>query len=269
MLDMSLTMENITRHGPETPAGGGLPPAAVINPTREPWDTPVSPRVILTFTLPDYRTLCRLVRPPEPPRYLYNCTLRQGHWHETPITFMAPALGAPYAAMVMEKLIVLGARMILALGWCGSLQHEVKIGDLVLPTSTVSTEGTSRHYPLGGQPPDPDPGLNDLLRRLLQASETPWQEGPVWTTDGFYRETVDLVRDYQARGVLGVDMEMAALFAVGRFRRVPVAGLLLVSDELATLKWQPGYRSKHFRRSRDRAAALVLAAAAQWAGDHD
>ena len=73
---------------------------------------------------------------------------------------------------------------------------------------------------------------------------------------------------YQAQGVLGVDMEMAALFAVGRFRQVPVAGLLVVSDELATLQWRPGYRSERFRRARDQAARLVLAAAVQWDGGH-
>jgi uridine phosphorylase len=224
--------------------------------------------VILTFTLPDYRYLCRLVQAAEPPRSIYNCALRQGRWEDQPVTLMAPALGAPYAVMVLEKLLVLGARMVLALGWCGSLQSSLSIGDLVLPTTTVSTEGTSRHYPLDGQAPDPDPGIYGLLRRLLQASEHPWQEGPVWSTDGFYRETAPLVQTYQAQGVLGVDMEMAALFTVGRFRQVPVAGLLVVSDELATLTWTPAYHSEPFRRGRDQAARLVLDAAAAWEEAH-
>ncbi len=244
------------------------PPAAVINPTREPWDAPVTDRVILTFTLPDYHHLCRLVQPQEPPRYIYNCALREGRWNDQPLTLTAPALGAPYAVMVMEKLLALGARMILALGWCGSLQPDLAIGHLVLPTATVSTDGTSRHYPLNGHSPDPDPGLTGLLRQLLTASDFPWQAGPVWSTDGFYRETAPQVTSYQAQGVLGVDMEIAALFTVGRFRQVPVAGLLVVSDELATLKWKPGYRSERFRRARDNAARLVLAAAALWEGGH-
>ena len=269
---MSSEAEPAARLGvPDCPGGpgrGASPSHAIINPTREPWDDPVTARVILTFTLPDYRYLCRLVQPKDSPRYIYNCALREGRWHDRPITLTAPALGAPYAVMVLEKLMVLGARMVLALGWCGSLQPGLAIGDLVLPTATVSTEGTSRHYPLNGRPPDPDPGLTEILRQLLEASGHPWQEGPVWSTDGFYRETVQQVEAYQAQGVLGVDMEMAALFTVGRFRQVPVAGLLVVSDELATLQWNPGYRSERFRRARDQAARLVLAAAAQWEGSH-
>jgi uridine phosphorylase len=253
---------------PGSPGGTALPSEAIINPTREPWDAPVTARVILTFTLPDYNYLCRLVQPPEAPRHIYNCALSEGRWDNQPVTVMAPALGAPYAVMVLEKLRVLGARMVLALGWCGSLQPHLKIGDLVLPATTVSTEGTSRHYPLEGQPPDPNPVLYKILRQLLETSDDHWQEGPVWSTDGFFRETVEQVTNFQTQGVLGVDMEMAALFTVGRFRQVPVAGLLVVSDELATLKWNPAYRSEHFRRSRDRAARLVLAAAAQWDGGH-
>jgi uridine phosphorylase len=241
---------------------------AIINPTREPWDQPVSDRVILTFTLPDYRYLSRLMEAGDPPRYIYNCALREGRWEDQTITLMAPALGAPYAVMVLEKLIALGAHMVLALGWCGSLQSHLTIGDLVLPTSAVSTEGTSQHYPLDGLSPDPDSGLVRILRNLLESSEASWREGLVWSTDGFYRETVDLVRYFQGQGVLGVDMEMAALFTLGQFRRVPVAGLLVVSDELATMHWNPGYRSERFRRARDQAARLVLGAAVHWDGGH-
>ena len=47
-----------------------------------------------------------------------------------------------------------------------------------------------------------------------------------------------------------------------------VAGLLVVSDELASLSWNPGYRSARFRQAREQAARLILAAAAQWVGDH-
>jgi uridine phosphorylase len=265
---MACKSGNIPLDGPEAPNLGGSPSNAIINPTREAWDEPITARVILTFTLPDYRYLCRLVQPSGPVRYIYNCALREGIWNGRPVTLMAPALGAPYAVMVLEKLMVLGARMVLALGWCGSLQSGLSIGDMVLPTTTVSTEGTSGHYPLDGQPPDPDPGLSGVLRRLLSKSDSRWQEGTVWSTDGFYRETVTQVAAYQSQGVLGVDMEMAALFTVGRFRQTPVAGLLVVSDELSTGKWNPGYRSEAFRRARDQAARLVLAAAAEWEGSH-
>jgi uridine phosphorylase len=140
----------------------------------------------------------------------------------------------------------------------------VELGHVVLPTATVSGEGTSRYYSLEEISSEPDKVLCRLLRRQLGGAGLTWHEGAVWSTDAIYRETVELVREQQQEGVLAVDMEMAALLAVGRFRRVPVAGLLVVSDELSSLKWRPGYRSENFRQTRHQAAELVLAAAAEW-----
>jgi len=236
---------------------------ALINPIREPGEAPVSSRVILAFTRPDYHYLCRVTHAAGPPRYLWDCAVHEGIWEGQGIAVAGPALGAPYAVMVLERLIALGARVILALGWCGSLQHHVKVGSLVIPTAAVSGDGTSPHYlPKGTQPAAPHPELTRLLQEQLQDSEIPRHCGPVWTTDAFYRETPEQVRHYQAQGVLGVDLELAALFAVGRYRQAAVAGLLAVSDELADLTWRPGFRTPAFKQARREAARAMLAAAA-------
>ena len=60
---MSYKLQNIPLNRPEARGSGAPTSEAIINPTREPWDTPVTDRVILTFTLPDYRYLCRLLQP--------------------------------------------------------------------------------------------------------------------------------------------------------------------------------------------------------------
>lgn len=252
-------------HQPQVP---GAASEAIINPVREEWEEPVSPRVILTFTLPDYRFLCHLANAAGPPRYVWNCALQEGTWNDQALTLVAPAIGAPYAVAVLEKLIALGAAMVLALGWCGSLQTQAPVGTVILPEAAVSGDGTSRYYFPEEDSHSPHPLLLAHLQRSLERADLPFCRGRVWTTDAFYRETVDLVRAHQGQGVLGVEMEMAALFAVGRFRRVPIAGLLLVSDELAEMSWQPAYRSEalrqRFRQSRHAAARLTLTAAAQW-----
>jgi uridine phosphorylase len=231
----------------------------------------VSARVVMSFTRPDHQLLCRLVKAQKPPRYLWDCAVKAGSWTERPVTVAGPALGAPYAAMVLEKLIALGAKAVVALGWCGSLQPHVGLGSLVLPTTAVCGDGTSPHYRLDEGDLKPDSGLrNSLEEYLLEGlgEGVPWHSGSVWTTDAFYRETVAAVRHYQSQGVLAVDLELAALFAVGRFRDVPVAGILVVSDELFTLKWRPGFRSGRLRQAREAAARAALAAAAAWSEDN-
>jgi uridine phosphorylase len=222
----------------------------------------VAPRVILAFTRPDYHNLCRLSRTTGPPRYLWDCGIHEGSWEGKDLTVAGPALGAPYAVMILERLIALGAKVVLALGWCGSLQNRVQVGSLVVPTAGVSGDGTSPHYLPGGGQPAPHGGLCRLLQSHLQDAEMPVHSGPIWTTDAFYRETAAQVSLHQAQGVLGVDLELAALFAVGQFRQVAVAGLLVVSDALGDLTWRPGFHTPAFRQGRRKATRVVLDVAA-------
>jgi nucleoside phosphorylase len=177
--------------------------------------------------------------------------------HGPPLTVSGPMVGAPQAVMVMEKLIALGATRIWVVGFCGSLQPEVKIGDLVIPTSAHCEEGTSAHYPVQGRRPESDEKLNGLLQDALKMKGLPFRMGEVWTTDAPYRETLDKVKRYQRLGVLAVEMEMSALMTVALFRRVSVAALLVVSDELFDLKWKPGF-SDPLLQQRGRAAAEIL-----------
>jgi purine-nucleoside phosphorylase len=241
---------------------------ALIQPTREPGEEPVTPTVVLTFTQPDYQSLCRLTQAHGTPRQFWGCASRPGSWEGAPLTVVAPALGAPYAAMVLEKLIVLGARRVLALGWCGSLAPQVRIGDLILPTRAVPGDGTTRHYCREPDEIRPHQGLAEILAAGLPDVEVPWHAGAVWSTDAFFRETKGLVRSCQSQGILGIDLEVAALFAVGRFRQIAVAALLVVSDELFTLCWVPARGSQPFRLARQAGFRLVLDAAAAAEG-HD
>jgi uridine phosphorylase len=236
---------------------------ALIHPVREPGEEAVAATVILTFTQPDYQALCRLAQAAQaPPRQVWRCACRPGTWEGAGLAVVAPAVGAPYAAMVLEKLIALGARRVLVLGWCGSVSPQVRIGDLILPSKAVPGDGTSPHYCRDDAKITPHQGLYDLLAAGLGRSEAPWHVGSIWSTDAFYRETKVLVRSCQTRGVLGLDLELAALFAVGRFRGIAAAALLVVSDELFTYTWQPAQGSEPFRRGRQAALRLVLDAAA-------
>jgi uridine phosphorylase len=235
---------------------------ALIHPAREPAEEGVAATVVLTFTRPDYQALCRLARAGEPGRRMWGCAFRPGIWKGNPLTVVAPAIGAPYAAMVLEKLIALGARRVLALGWCGSVSPQARLGGLILPDKAFPGDGTSPHYCGTAGELSPHPALFDLISAAIRKDEVPWQVGPVLSTDAFYRETPSLVRSCQSRGILGIDLELAALLAVGRFRRVAVAGLLVVSDELFSLRWRPAQGSQPFRLARQAALRLVLDAAA-------
>jgi uridine phosphorylase len=154
------------------------------------------------------------------------------------------------AALCLEKLIALGARKIILYGWCGSLVPSLQVGDLLVPNKAISDEGTSKHYINSNTIEVDDVFCSDLESCFIKQSMA-YKKGPVWTTDAPYRETREKVAGFAEQAVLGVDMEFAALCAVAFYRKVQLAGLMLVSDELWKDPWEPHFGDKKFKnRSR-------------------
>ncbi len=155
-----------------------------------------------------------------------------------------PAIGAPMATMTLEKLIALGAKTVLMYGWCGAINPEYKVGDLLLGGSAHCGEGTSRYYS-HKEMCEPSRRFVARVKSCLQLSAPE----PLWTTDAVYRESRKMFTELAARyNVCGVDMEYSALCAVATFRKIDFAALFLVSDELWQAEWCPGFAGKAFKK---------------------
>jgi uridine phosphorylase len=168
-----------------------------------------------------------------------------------------PLVGAPCAVMIAENLIAWGARSLVFLGWCGALSEAVAIGDLVLPTSAFIDEGTSRHYAADPLESAASPSLVQLVAEAVAVQGVRVHPGAVWTTDAPFRETREKVLAFRRQGSLAVEMECSALFTLGTFRAVEVAALLVVSDDLSSLTWTPGFKDPHFARGREAACRII------------
>lgn len=152
-------------------------------------------------------------------------------------------IGAPVAAVILEDLIALGCRTVVSIGTTGGMDAALEVGDLVVCTEAVRDEGTSHHYLPHGEPARADAALTDRLAAMLDARGEAHRRAPAWTTDAPYRETKEEVLAHVDAGVAVVEMEAAALFAVGHVRGASVASLLVVSDVLSTLdgSWVPEF----------------------------
>lgn len=231
----------------------------LIRPRKRKTDPNTGPDVIMVMIPSDLNFLVRISQAKKIPVSgldFYNLYQARAGTNSH-VTLSGPFLGAPQAAMGMEKVIALGGRRIWVLGWCGSLQPDLHIGDFVLPVTAISEEGTSQHYPIRGSMGRADEGLCQVLEGTLRRRGGTFVRGPVWTTDAPYRETPAKVKRYRERGVLAVEMEMSALMTLAAYRQVKLAGVLVVSDELFTLRWHSGLSSPTLRE-RSRLAAEIL-----------
>jgi uridine phosphorylase len=166
---------------------------------------------------------------------------RAGRWV---LVTKAAGVGAPTAAMTLEEHAALGVKTFVNLGTAGGLQPAMRVGAIVVCDRAIRDEGTSFHYLPASEYSHACPGLTRALLGAIEAKGLPVRTGTSWTTDAPYRETTEEVRRYRDQGVATVEMEAAALFAVGEFRRVCVSAVFSVSDILSDEGWASAYRTE-------------------------
>lgn len=211
----------------------------------------LGPAAIMVANELDLLCLCRRMAIGDNFRSLFMSRVYGVNRRFESVSVTGPFIGAPYAAMLLETLVVWGARKILFFGWCGSITHDVKIGDIIIPACAMIDEGTSVHYQKDRQTQAwASNPLNEKIKEALRRRGFFFHEGAVWSTDAIFRETREKVEYFRQNEALAVEMELSALYSVGRFLGVEVGAILVVSDELSTFKWRHGFRDERFKQSR-------------------
>jgi purine-nucleoside phosphorylase len=170
-----------------------------------------------------------------------------------PLTIQATGMGGPSAAIVLTELIALGARRAIRVGTCGALARGLALGDLVIARESICADGTSRALGVG-ECVAADPELSDALLREAPAAHA----GTIVSVDLFYERDTPPDR----RGALAIEMEAAALFAVGAQAGVPVACVLTVSDTFDAEGRRRRIEDRALLESAERMGSAALAALA-------
>jgi uridine phosphorylase len=187
-----------------------------------------------------------------------------GTYEGVELAFAEVPVGAPAAVIVMEHMLLLGLRTIVAVGSCGALVH-VDEGEFLLPVRALRDEGTSYHYLPPARWVETDPDVRQACRAALDARGLTGTDCDTWTTDGFYRETSGLVAKRRDEGCSVVEMECAALAACAEFRGIRFGQILYSADTLAGEEhdirgWGHATRGTALLAALDAARLLVLGA---------
>jgi uridine phosphorylase len=171
-------------------------------------------------------------------------------------------IGAPVTAVLVEDLAAFGVRRFVALGLAGGLQSDLRSGDLVLCERAIRDEGVSRNYLPPAQFVEAAPEILRGVGQRLTARGQSFAIGTSWTTDTPYRELRREVEQHQRDGVKTVEMEAAALFAVGQALHVSTGAAFAVADTLAGLRW----RLEADLRAAHRGLEILFEAALEYLG---
>jgi len=150
-------------------------------------------------------------------------------------------VGPAAAVVLVEELAAFGVGKFISIGLAGGLQEGLHAGDLVVCSRALRDEGPSRHYMPPSDDVLPSGTLSRSLQRALEALGHAYEVGATWTMDAPYRETRLAAERHQREGVKTVEMEAAALLAVGLQRGFQVACAFSVADALHDLRWRLDY----------------------------
>jgi DeoD family purine-nucleoside phosphorylase len=167
-------------------------------------------------------------------RGLYGFT---GTWEGKPVSVQGTGMGCPGATIVFEELIQLGCTRLMRVGTCGGLQPHHALGDLIVALTAIPADSTAMHL-VGNEPHCPTASWSLIHGAVHAAKELdqPMHVGPIVSSDVFYNPSEGQYERWSSRGVLGVEMEAAALFTVaaiggiGKVAGVRAGCLLTVSD---------------------------------------
>lgn len=147
-------------------------------------------------------------------------------------------IGAPVTAALADELAAFGVRQFAAIGLAGGLGQNLKPGDLVIGERALRGEGTSAHYLPPGQWAEADVAMAQGWGRALTRRGQTHTLGATWTTDAPFRESRRAVLEYRRNGIVAVDMEAAALLAVGQALGLPAAAAFSIADTLIDGRWR-------------------------------
>jgi uridine phosphorylase len=160
----------------------------------------------------------------------------QGMYNGRIITVTSHGIGAPGAAIAFEELIVAGAKKMIRVGSCGSLQPDLGSGDLVIASAAVQNTGYGRETVPDGFPAVADMDVTLALRHAAAQYGHPYRVGIALTRDSFYAgvqtNSVPSYQQLSAANVLAVEMECSALFIVGTLRNIQTGAILAVDGNV-------------------------------------
>ena len=152
--------------------------------------------------------------------------------NSTDIAFVQAPLGGAGAVQIMEQLIAGGVKEIIAAGCCGALVEDTE-GSFFVPNVALRQEGTSYHYLPPSREIELDSAPIEAICRVLENAKLSYKICKTWTTDGFYRETKEMVLYRKSEGYSVVEMECASMAACAKMRGVLFGQVIFTADSLA------------------------------------
>lgn len=142
-------------------------------------------------------------------------------------------VGASFAVLVAEELFACGCELLISVTSAGQIVPIAEPPYFVLIERALRDEGTSYHYLPPAAFSRITPELLSSLDQVFTKTSIPIYLGSTWTTDAPFRETASAIESCRELGLMGAEMEAAALYAFAEARHRAVVCLAHVTNRMA------------------------------------
>lgn len=157
-----------------------------------------------------------------------------GTYKGVPVSVMASGMGMPSIGIYSYELYnFFGVENIIRIGSAGGLAENVQLRDILIGMGACTNSSYQEQYNLGGNfAPIADFGL---LRKAVNEAEALgvcYQVGNLLSSDVFYNANPSFNDGWHRMGVLGVEMEAAALYMNAAYAGKKALAICTVSDHI-------------------------------------
>ena len=152
------------------------------------------------------------------------------------VSVQGTGMGMPSATIYAHELITsYGVKKLVRVGTCGALDKDVHVRDLIIAQgAATSSSMIEKNFQQFHYPPIGDFDLLLKAYNFAKAKGFTTHVGNVLSEDTFYKDDMVETLKLADLGVLGVEMEAAALYYLGAKYHVQTLAVMTVSDHMIT-----------------------------------
>lgn len=159
-----------------------------------------------------------------------------GTYKGEPVTVMGSGMGMPSIGIYSYELFnFYDVESIIRIGSAGAYADDLKLGSIVIAQAASTDSNWMDQYNLPGTfAPIGDFRLLEKAVAAARALNIPVRVGNILSSDVFYNADPEFNNKWKAMGVLGVEMETAALYANAIYAGKKALGIFTISDHIYT-----------------------------------